>query len=874
MSNIYIHLLKFGKDSLLIIFIKYFIAICLFVLIVNNQAYSIKSIYKDTIILQLKWKHQFQFAGYYAAIEKGFYKQAGLTVKLIEAKNGEEAIPSVTSGLAQYGIATSDLLLSRNTGFPVVLLANIFQHSSLIFLSTKQDSIDNIHDLACKTIMLEKHAAELLAYLKSEQILVDSISFLPHAYTPEALIKGEVSAISAYSTDEPYLLKESGIDYNIFNPRSSGIDFYGDVLFTSEHEIKENPERVKLFLQASLQGWKYALENEDEIIETIYNNYSKRHTKEHLKFEAQQTKRLIMPEVVEIGYVNKDRWQRIGEIYAELNMLPSDFSLKRFIYNRNPVPGYWIITPLSMTILGITILVIFVAFWFYRLNKRLKAESKVREEKEQQLTELEKRYRNLSENAPFPIFISEPQSGKILYMNQRACEKFEISRNYALQTQTTSFYVDLTDRKELVRKLQNHGFVKDSEILMKSVGGKEFWAYISSNLITFDNKPALFSAIVDISARIKFEKELKEANASKDKLFSIIAHDLKSPIGNIAGILDLSVKYLNNKLYDKLMMILIDCNDAAKSSFNLLENLFDWAKNQINEFDFLPEKFKINDIIEESVNVYKSVANTKKITFEFIIDNGIWVYADINNIKTVIRNLVSNAIKFSYENSTIKIIVKKDTDNCFCSIIDSGVGVSKEKASTLFNVRTINSTFGTNGERGTGLGLNLCAEFVRKNNGKIAVNSKIEKGSEFYFTIPLYDSKHEEINRTDKLDIYNKKAILIADDNDLNFMNLNEMLKSFTIKVFRAHNGNEAVSICQNSKIDLVFMDLKMPVMNGFDATKEIKEFCPDLPIIAQIAYHTSKDKEKAVKAGFDNIISKPINEKLLDRLIQEYFMA
>ena len=313
-------------------FLKYTFALLIYLVFFTNNSFAVPendSDRGDTIILQLKWKHQFQFAGYYAAIEKGYYSKAGLTVKLVEAESGNESIHSVVKGEAQYGIAASDLLLSRNADIPVVLLANIFQHSPHIFLVLNHDKLDNIHDLAGKSIMLEQHADELLAYLRAEQISTKGINFIPHTFTPDPLINGGVYAISAYSTDEPYLLKNSGIEYSIFNPRAGGIDFYGDVLFTSENEIKKYPERVKAFLDASLIGWKYALENENEIIDLIYNKYSKRHTKEHLQFEAEQMKRLIMPEVVEIGYVNPNRWQRIGEIYADLSMLPDDFSLKR-----------------------------------------------------------------------------------------------------------------------------------------------------------------------------------------------------------------------------------------------------------------------------------------------------------------------------------------------------------------------------------------------------------------------------------------------------------------------------------------------------------------------------------------------------------------
>ena len=352
--------------------------ICFFTLFILLSSLGIRSnpIQElDTIRLQLKWKHQFQFAGYYAAIEKGYYKNKGLYVEIIEAHEEDEPISCVLHGKAQYGVASSNIILARNSGFPVVLLANIFQHSPHIFLSLTRDGNDNIHDLAGKTIMLEKQTAELLAYMTMEQIPLENISFINHTFSPQSLINQEAFAMSAYSTDEPFLLVEAGEEFNIFNPRSSGIDFYGDNLFTSEDEIENHPQRVKDFLEATLKGWDYALKNEDKIIDLILENYSTRHSRAHLEFEAEQTKRLIMPNVIEIGYINRERWRRIGEIYAELGMLPREFSMDGLIYERNPKPSNEKTYIVFTIIISITFIISLIAIRFYTLSNKLKDES-------------------------------------------------------------------------------------------------------------------------------------------------------------------------------------------------------------------------------------------------------------------------------------------------------------------------------------------------------------------------------------------------------------------------------------------------------------------------------------------------------------------
>ena len=292
----------------------------------------------DSVTLQLKWKHQFQFAGYYAAVEKGFYRDHGLNVIIKEAGDGENPANLVLQGKAEFGIASSDLVLLRSQGKPVVVLAPIFQHSPLILLVLAASGIDNVHELKGRDVMVEEHAEELLAYLQNEGLPSSEIKILPHSFDPESLIQGKVAAMSAYSTDEPFLLKKLGMPYLTFTPRSGGIDFYGDTLFTTEDQIKKHPKKVQQFLNASLLGWNYALSHPDEIIKLILTKYSTRHSREHLEFEAAMTQKLILPNIVEIGYTNPGRWDHIRKVYSRLGLLPEGVELDGFLYERNPQP--------------------------------------------------------------------------------------------------------------------------------------------------------------------------------------------------------------------------------------------------------------------------------------------------------------------------------------------------------------------------------------------------------------------------------------------------------------------------------------------------------------------------------------------------------
>lgn len=305
--------------------------------------------------MQLKWTHTFEFAGYYAALEQGYYRDAGLAVNIKEARAGIEPVTEVTEGKAEYGTGGSSLILDRNAGKPVVVLAVIFQHSPHLLIARQTQSI---HDLADKPLMLEPQAKELLAYLKNEGLPPERLKLLEHSHDPQDLINGKINAMSAYSFFQPYYLDRANFNYQIYSPRAVGIDFYGDNLFTSERELKEHPDRVKAFRAASMRGWQYAMEHPEEVTSLILGKYSQRHPRQYFLFQAGQILSLMHPELVEIGEMNPGRWRHIVETYASIGLLPGDYPLEGFLYslpskfNRNLLYVGIVVALLLITIAG------------------------------------------------------------------------------------------------------------------------------------------------------------------------------------------------------------------------------------------------------------------------------------------------------------------------------------------------------------------------------------------------------------------------------------------------------------------------------------------------------------------------------------------
>lgn len=288
----------------------------------------------DDVTLQLNSTHDFQFAGYYAAKELGYYHQAGLNVNFEESSPDSDPVPEVISGKSQFGVGSSSLILARAAEKPVVALAVIFQHSPYVIYASQRT--ENVRALASKIMMVEPQADELIAYLKKEGIALDQIKRLPQSYDPNNLISGKADAISGSLFNKPFAFDLSHFAYRAFSPRESGIDFYGSNLFTSEQELRKHPGEVIAFLQASLHGWHYALEHRNEIIELILKKYPTHYSREYLEFESDQMLPLVQPELIDIGYMTPMRWKRIAEAYSDAGMLRRNFSLDGFIYIQPP----------------------------------------------------------------------------------------------------------------------------------------------------------------------------------------------------------------------------------------------------------------------------------------------------------------------------------------------------------------------------------------------------------------------------------------------------------------------------------------------------------------------------------------------------------
>jgi len=231
--------------------------------------------------------------------------------------------------------------------------------------------------------------------------------------------------------------------------------------------------------------------------------------------------------------------------------------------------------------------------------------------------------------------------------------------------------------------------------------------------------------------------ELHKINTDKDRFITILAHDLKSPFNSILGFLDLLTKNIRKYDIDKIEKFVNMINNSAKNTFGLLEDILLWVRANSGKIPYEPQKLNFATICNEVIENLKLTANTKDITIKQFATEEINIIADKNMLNTVLRNLVSNSIKFTNKNGRIDIYAEKNHSKVTISVSDNGVGIEPDTLNKLFEISQKISTDGTENEKGTGLGLLLCKEFVEKHGGKIWVESELGKGSDFQFTMPL-----------------------------------------------------------------------------------------------------------------------------------------
>ena len=373
-----------------------------------------------------------------------------------------------------------------------------------------------------------------------------------------------------------------------------------------------------------------------------------------------------------------------------------------------------------------------------------------RKEAEIELQKSEEKFRNVFEGSGIGMAILS-LDGQFTKVNSVFCEMLEYKEQelISINFRDVTHPGDIEKSVGLVKDLLKSG-ARESSLIEKrylTKKGEIIWALTSVSLLTeFEGKPLYFIVQVqDITKRkrneeqvLKYAEELKNLNASKDKFFSIISHDLRSPFNSLLGLTEFISHYYDDMNPSEVKSSILNVYNSAQQVYNLILNLLEWSMLQSGRLKVEKGVINLAELGVEIINLYKDAADNKQLELVNNINENILVYADKYMIDTIIRNFVSNSIKFT--NSGGKIIIKGviNGDNAEVSVTDTGIGISIANQKNLFRIDEQFRRDGTANEKGTGLGLILCKEFIEKNNGVLWVESEEGKGSRFSFTVPRY----------------------------------------------------------------------------------------------------------------------------------------
>ena len=442
-------------------------------------------------------------------------------------------------------------------------------------------------------------------------------------------------------------------------------------------------------------------------------------------------------------------WKELKRYNIDDSNIPEGSTVQGKVYTFWELYGNYV----KGGLLFVTLETLLILLLFYNIRHRKRMENEIIEinrnleqtveERTKELKESEQDFRLLIDNNPFPIVIVERENNNIIYYNKPAADYFDIPQDRTKILTTEDLFKDNDDTENgFLKKMEEDGEVNNFELKYTNITGKKHTSLISSRNVRFEGKNCRISSVIDITERKLTEEKLHELNATKDKFFSILAHDLRSPIGNMASFIDMMSRMSFEDLKIDYRENLEILKNSSAKTFELLETLLLWGKSQRDNIEYKPERNSLKSLIEDIISLFRAASKAKNIKITTVFKDELIAYFDTDMMNTIVRNLINNALKYSYDNSEIVISGRRVNGNTEICVKDTGTGMDKETIANLFRIDVQNkSEIGTRGEKGSGLGLILCKEFVEKHKGKIWVESEQGKGSSVGFSIPDEERK-------------------------------------------------------------------------------------------------------------------------------------
>ena len=680
------------------------------------------------VSLQLHWKYQFEFAGFIAAREKGFYKDAGLDVELKEYELGQNIIKDVSLGKSNYGIYNSNILVEYIKKEPIQLISSYFKRSALVLIT--KPNIKYPKDLLGKKIMAAgKNDFDLnFNYIFSlQKIKIDDLNLIPHSFDVKDFAENKVDAMTAFISDQPYKLDKLNIKYNLINPSEYGLFNLQLELFTSDKEVLLHRDRTEAFKKASLRGWEYALNNPEEIIEIILKKYNTQNlTKEFLENEAIYTERLILPKMYEIGSIDEMfLFKQIDVLYTESSFTLNEkkqlindfiFSSKEDLDVKKNETNYLLLKKAMPFLLIILIIFIFSQLLLKRYNKKLKKEvdDKTLEykKKNQELINANQNFFDLLNTAIEVIAIFD-ENDNLVKLNKSGKLMFNYYFKKNSENKTISDFIPENFLSEIKNRL-NKKIFEQFEINLLRSDKTIFPGLIAVKTILIEDKIHTIITIVDLT-QIKLQDKFLQQQAKlaqMGELLSMIAHQWRQPLTAISAASEnLKLKTILNK---------ID-NNTINTATDDINKYTSYLSNTINDFKnfYKTNKAKelttLNEMAKKSLNIIEDSISFRNIKIIKNLNSTSSIETFMSEVTQVILSLLQNAedilLEKQIKNPYIKINTFDDEEYLYLQVIDNGGGISSDIIDKIFD-----PYFSTKHEKnGTGLGLYFAKSIIENN---------------------------------------------------------------------------------------------------------------------------------------------------------------
>lgn len=740
-----------------------------------------------------------------------------------------------------------------------------------------------------------------------------SISSPPSPTDIDDLIAGRVDGLTAYISNEPFQMKQRQVPYRLISPKDYNINFYSDILFTSQRFLGNHPEHVKAFREAVYQGWRYTAEHPAEIIELVFNHYNPTHkTREQLQFEAEQLLPLSLYPTVDFGHMTRSRWEHIADIYQRLGLYNTDINLDGFLYQDDERSDWrlW----LSLGLIALVPLLLTVLMLKRHHHKRLEAH--IREHTPELKQELEKRQKleamarheslrlhSLLDNTIDSV-ITINHLGIIENYNKASIQLYGYQPEEVIGQNITMLMPDsYRDRHKLgmarfLSTEQSRFLGKPVELEAQHKNGKIFPIELTIGNFRWQGQ-YLFTGIArDISqhkaeqqALIEAKREAEHANQAKSEFLSTMSHELRTPLNGILGFAQLLLNDREQPLSPQQSQHIQQIIHSGNHLLTLINDVLELSETEAGNMRISYDRITISSIFEACLPMLQTLARQYDVLVELADYEDCTIVADFTKLKQVFINLVSNAIKYNQTGGKVFISTQIQMHNktMKLTVSDTGQGIPVEKQQHVF------TAFERLGQEyadieGSGVGLNISQRLIKAMNGHIDFASTEGQGSQFWIELPLSTTQASvtsassqalpPVENTPLLERRSKsrvskqsRKVLYIEDNPADIRLMEAFFSRYEqLELHCCDNAEAGLSLLKTMTPDLILMDFNLPGMNGIQLCQIMQENqdLKTIPVIALTA-KTRQQNTDISEGLFKAYITKPVDFSLLSKTLQSY---